>query len=922
VPGGLHVTPQGHTLYPLGAALVVQLAGGGGAGRPPVRLAGHGGSALTAVAVSPDGRWAATGERADAMARAAVCVWDLAAVAAEAAAVAAAGGPPVVVSAVRPASRLVQHRGAVQALAFSCSGSSSGGGDGGAVADAPPLLASLGGPDDNTLVVWEPAPAGGGGGRQVAAAAAARHPAHVVAWLPDTAAAGSGSAPPPLAMARRQLQQLRLVTAGAYHARLWRLAPAAGTLRPDDLAVGAVKRVFTALALDTGAGGGGGGGRGGDGGGDSGGGTTAAAPVPDDDAHAGTAYLGSTSGDVLAFSLGPGLRLAGASAQRFARGVTALAVVGAAGPSGGTVGGGAATAAAHAAATTTARAGAAPPSLQPTRTRVLLVGTGDGAVGALSLMGGGGGGVSDGGKQRHRELQPPQLPPLALLGPPARVEGAVTSLAPLPPDADGGVRVHVGTAGGNTYDVEVVAVDGGGGSGGASKAPALSAVTTATTTATAVTVTAALAGTAHCGGPVVAAAFPAGTAELLLTAGGGELRLWRLRRGLAGAGAGAGAGGTTPSATGHAATGVEEVLRVAVDGGAGGVTAAGVTPDGRLLVSGWADGGLRAFAPQSGALAWAVPHAQPGGVSALGLAAAAGASGVIFTGGADGRVRAWRMPGDAASVTTAPPALVADLREHTARVTAVAVGADGASAVSASSDGSCVVWRLPRGGGAAGGRAAALFAPTEITGVALAPGEGELVTVGADRRVGLWDAATCSPRGGWDAGGSDGAAAEVGGSRGCALGGAGRREQGVGVHEEREQRADAHAARAAVRVPHSPLLPLPVTPSRLPCPHPPTPTHAPRRAQLLCTAVDASSGRWLVTGDAGGALAVWPYEGTGGGGECAQRVGGAHAGAPVAAVALSDDGARAASAGADGGVAVWRVVWPPAAAPAAAAGPA
>merc|ERR1719162_1361340 len=61
-------------------------------------------------------------------------------------------------------------------------------------------------------------------------------------------------------------------------------------------------------------------------------------------------------------------------------------------------------------------------------------------------------------------------------------------------------------------------------------------------------------------------------------------------------------------------------------------------PDGRSIVSGWSDGKVRAFLPQSGKLQYVISDAHKNGVTALSVT---GDSGRIVTGGMEGEVRVW-----------------------------------------------------------------------------------------------------------------------------------------------------------------------------------------------------------------------------------------------------------------------------------------
>ena len=67
-----------------------------------------------------------------------------------------------------------------------------------------------------------------------------------------------------------------------------------------------------------------------------------------------------------------------------------------------------------------------------------------------------------------------------------------------------------------------------------------------------------------------------------------------------------------------------------------------LTQDGRTVVTGWADGAVRLYTPESGSLVEEVRAAVPGpgGVTAL---AVSQAGGQLVVGGADGSVRLWHI---------------------------------------------------------------------------------------------------------------------------------------------------------------------------------------------------------------------------------------------------------------------------------------
>jgi cilia- and flagella-associated protein 52 len=71
----------------------------------------------------------------------------------------------------------------------------------------------------------------------------------------------------------------------------------------------------------------------------------------------------------------------------------------------------------------------------------------------------------------------------------------------------------------------------------------------------------------------------------------------------------------------------------------------GITGSGSTIVSGWSDGKLRAFYPESGKLKFVIADAHADGVTALALAHDDDSRPPwrIISGGGDGRVRVWRV---------------------------------------------------------------------------------------------------------------------------------------------------------------------------------------------------------------------------------------------------------------------------------------
>jgi WD40 repeat protein len=147
--------------------------------------------------------------------------------------------------------------------------------------------------------------------------------------------------------------------------------------------------------------------------------------------------------------------------------------------------------------------------------------------------------------------------------------------------------------------------------------------------------------------------------------------------------------------------------------------------DGRSVVSGWSDGKVRSFLPQSGKLLYVINDAHKNGVTALAVASTEG--GRIVTGGMEGEVRVWRIGRQTQTMD-------ASLKEHGKRVWCIKIRADDSQAVSASSDGSCIIWDLNTKT-----RSLCLFESTMFKSIVYHPDESQLLTTGSDRKIGYWD---------------------------------------------------------------------------------------------------------------------------------------------------------------------------------------
>ena len=125
-------------------------------------------------------------------------------------------------------------------------------------------------------------------------------------------------------------------------------------------------------------------------------------------------------------------------------------------------------------------------------------------------------------------------------------------------------------------------------------------------------------------------AFPVGYSEVFATCGREDVRIWHINE-------------------------ARELLRIKVPN----VECLSVAfmPDGGSVVTGWNDGKIRAFAPQSGRLLYTINDAHPHGVTCL---VGSGDCGRIVSGGKEGNVRVWRVGPESQT-------MVASMKEHKGR---------------------------------------------------------------------------------------------------------------------------------------------------------------------------------------------------------------------------------------------------------------
>jgi WD40 repeat protein len=106
--------------------------------------------------------------------------------------------------------------------------------------------------------------------------------------------------------------------------------------------------------------------------------------------------------------------------------------------------------------------------------------------------------------------------------------------------------------------------------------------------------------------------------------------------------------------------------------------------NGKSIYSGWDDGKIRTFLPQSGKLIYTINDAHADGVTSI---CATSTGNKLISGGINGGIRVWK-------ITNKSQKMDVSLKEHRARVTSIVINSLDTQAISASNDGSCIIWDL------------------------------------------------------------------------------------------------------------------------------------------------------------------------------------------------------------------------------------
>ncbi|XP_046854980.1 cilia- and flagella-associated protein 52-like [Xenia sp. Carnegie-2017] len=149
-----------------------------------------------------------------------------------------------------------------------------------------------------------------------------------------------------------------------------------------------------------------------------------------------------------------------------------------------------------------------------------------------------------------------------------------------------------------------------------------------------------------------------------------------------------------------------------------------VSVDGKSIISGWSDNKIRAYSPQTGKLIYTINDAHNKGVTAI---ATTSDGEHIISGGGEGQVRVW-------IVSPLIQKMEEAMKEHKGSVTCIKVRKNDQECVTASTDGSCIIWDLQRFV-----RNQVIFANTLFKAICYRPDECQIITAGTDRKIAYWE---------------------------------------------------------------------------------------------------------------------------------------------------------------------------------------
>ena len=189
--------------------------------------------------------------------------------------------------------------------------------------------------------------------------------------------------------------------------------------------------------------------------------------------------------------------------------------------------------------------------------------------------------------------------------------------------------------------------------------------------------------------------FPEGSSDLFLTCSAGGFHVWNSRT-------------------------YQELLRLFLPRSECNCIC--VPKRGHIILTGWGDGRIRGYTPETGKELWTINEAHLNGVTAI-----TALDDYFITGGMTGDICVWQLSMKRAT-------LVKTLKEHHQQVTQLKFSADGKEFISSSHDGSVIIWN-----------AQTMTARQRIMGQAFFNGAelhqetGILLTVSSDKRIIFWD---------------------------------------------------------------------------------------------------------------------------------------------------------------------------------------
>ncbi|XP_069023944.1 cilia- and flagella-associated protein 52 [Embiotoca jacksoni] len=192
-------------------------------------------------------------------------------------------------------------------------------------------------------------------------------------------------------------------------------------------------------------------------------------------------------------------------------------------------------------------------------------------------------------------------------------------------------------------------------------------------------------------------AIPFGTSEIFATCSDEDIRVWHIDRS-------------------------KELLRITVPNMS--CNSLDFMADGHGIISAWNDGKIRVFAPESGRLTLIIDNAHRMGVTAI---ASTRDCKRIISGGGEGQVRVWEL-------LPYGHRLLENMKKHKASVTSVQIKSCDKECVTASSDGSCIIWDIVRFVSLQ-----MMISNTLFRTVCYHPEDYQIITSGTDRKITYWD---------------------------------------------------------------------------------------------------------------------------------------------------------------------------------------